>query len=90
MGLFPLPDEMGMGVAIIVLDRSLDAGGHDTFMQYEMTQNIWSTLTNIHQALVGALTSDTSGSSERHRMWISSVTSHSFWSIHELISQTSR
>jgi hypothetical protein len=78
MGPFPLRDDTGMGSAVVVLDCSLDPGKHDTFIQFDTTRKTRPTLMNIHQASVGRLT-DTIGSYERIRLWISSVTSHSFW-----------
>jgi hypothetical protein len=35
MGPFPLNDSLGMGVAAVVLDRSLDQGKHEDHVQFE-------------------------------------------------------
>jgi hypothetical protein len=78
LGPFPLEDQCGMAVACALLDRSLDQGIHDTFVQYETFRKTRSALTNVSQVAVGGL-GDSIGAYERNRMWISDVSTHSFW-----------
>jgi hypothetical protein len=75
---FPLEDQCGMAVACALLDRSLDPGIHDTFVQYETFRKTRSAITNVAQVAVGGL-GDSIGAYERNIMWISDVSTHSFW-----------
>jgi hypothetical protein len=47
MGPFPLKDSLGMSVPIAVLDRSLDPGKYDDFVQWETFRRSRSYVTNI-------------------------------------------
>lgn len=78
MGPFPLEDVVGMAVAVAVLDRSLDAGLHEEFVQWDTFRSMRSAVTNVTQAGVHGL-QDVVGAYERNRMWISGVPTHSFW-----------
>jgi hypothetical protein len=78
MGLFPLEDSMGMMVAASILDRSLDPGLTEEFVQWETFRGTRSFVTNATQAGVTGL-SEVVGAYERNRMWISGVVTHSFW-----------
>jgi hypothetical protein len=78
MGPFPLKDSLGMSVAIAVLDRSLDPGNYDDFVQWETFRRSRSVVTNISQAGVFGL-GELVGAFERRKMWISQVVTHTFW-----------
>jgi hypothetical protein len=78
MGPFPLKDEGGMATAIAVLDRSLEPGKHDVYVQWETFRKVRSAATNIIQAGSGGLTNSV-GAYERDRVWISSAATQSFW-----------
>jgi hypothetical protein len=78
MGPFPLEDTMGMMAAAAILDRSLDPGFHEEYVQWDTFRGARLFLTNATQAGVSGL-SDSVGSYERNRMWISGVVTHSFW-----------
>jgi hypothetical protein len=78
MGPFPLSDDFGMKVAMIVLDRSLDPGKYAEYVQWETFRRARSMVTNISQAGASGLT-DVIGAYERNRTWISRVPTHSFW-----------
>lgn len=78
LGPFPLKDTMGMQSAIAVLDKSLDKGKYEAFVQWETFRKTRSALTNLHQACVDGL-SDTMMSYEVKKLWISNVSTHSFW-----------
>ena len=78
MGPFPLEDTSGMKAALAVLDRSLNAGIHAEFVQWDTFRKARSVITNISQAGVGGL-GDAVGAYEKGRMWISKVSTHSFW-----------
>jgi hypothetical protein len=78
MGPFPLEDTSGMKAALAVLDRSLDKGKHAEFVQWDTFRKARSVVTNISQAGVSGL-DDSVGAYERGRMWISKVSTHSFW-----------
>ena len=78
MGPFPLEDVHGMAVACAILDRSLDKGSHEEFVQFDTFRRPRSALTNIIQAGVGGLT-DSIGAYERNKLWISAAPTHSFW-----------
>ena len=78
MGPFPLADIHGMAVACAILDRSLDKGVHEEFVQFDTFRRPRSALANITQAGVGGL-GDAVGAYERNKVWISSSPTHSFW-----------
>lgn len=78
MGPYPLEDTFGMKAAICVLDRSLDQGHYERFVQFETFRKTRSAITNITQAGAGGL-SDVVGAYEQERVWISHVPTHSFW-----------
>ena len=78
MGPFPLSDSMGMMVAASILDRSLDPGITEKYVQWDTFRGARSFVTNATQAGVGGLSS-TVGAYEKNRMWISDVVTHSFW-----------
>lgn len=78
MGPFPLDDVFGMKGAIMILDRSLDPGIHEEFVQWDTFRTARSAITNISQAGVDGLR-DVVGAYERNRTWISKVPTHSFW-----------
>jgi hypothetical protein len=78
MGPFPLEDSSGMKVAVAVLDRSLDKGIHAEFVQWDTFRKTRLVVINISQAGVSGL-GDAVGAYERKRMWISKVSTHSFW-----------
>ncbi len=59
MGPFPVEDNMGMGIAIVMLQRSLDKGIHDKTIQFETVRKFRSAASNIFHASVegqGAMT----------------------------------
>jgi hypothetical protein len=78
MGPFPLEDSLGMRIAVAVLDRSLDPGTYDDFVQWETFRRTRSAVTNIAQAGAFGLGASV-GAYERRKMWISEVVTHSFW-----------
>jgi hypothetical protein len=78
MGPFPLCDSMGMMSATAVLDRSLDRGRTEHFVQWATFRGTRSFITNATQAGVSGL-SDSVGGYEKSKMWISGVVTHSFW-----------
>jgi hypothetical protein len=78
MGPYPLEDSFGMSAAIAVLDRSLDPGIHEEFVQWDTFRRVRSTVTNINQAGVGGM-NDVVGAYERERVWISGSPTHHFW-----------
>jgi hypothetical protein len=78
MGPFPLEDTSGMKVAVAVLDRSLDKGKYAAQVQWDTFRKARSVVTNISQAGVAGL-GDAVGAYEKKRMWISKVSTHSFW-----------
>ena len=55
MGPFPLSDTMGMMVAAAILDRSLDPGKMEEFVQWGAFRGMWSFITNVTQADVAGL-----------------------------------
>ncbi len=52
MGPFPVVDSMGMGVAVVMLKRSLDKGKHDRSIQFETVRQFRSAASNIYHASV--------------------------------------
>jgi hypothetical protein len=78
MGPFPLEDKSGMRIAIGVLERSLDPGAHEEFVQWATFRKSRSVITNISQAGVNGL-GDAVGAYEQKKMWISNVPTHQFW-----------
>jgi hypothetical protein len=78
MGPFPLNDDFGMKAALVVLDRSLDAGRYSDYIQWETFLEARSAITNISQAGASGL-GDLVGAYERNRCWISKVPTHTFW-----------
>ncbi len=52
MGPFPVVDSMGMGVAVVMLQRSLDKGKHDRNIQFETVRKFRSAASNIYHASV--------------------------------------
>jgi hypothetical protein len=52
MGPFPLKDKHGMGLAVCVLMRSLDAGKNEATLQFSTTQKMKSAFSNIWKASV--------------------------------------
>lgn len=78
LGPFPLTDTMGMKAAIAVLDKSLDKGKYEDFVQWETFRKTRSALTNLHQASVNGLM-DSMMSYEVKKVWISNVPTHCFW-----------
>ena len=78
MGPFPLEDIHGMAIACAVLDRSLDKGLYEEFVQFDTFRKSKSALTNIAQSGVGGL-KESVGAYERNKLWISDSPTHSFW-----------
>lgn len=78
MGPFPLEDTSGMRVAVGVLERSLDPGSHEEFVQWATFRKSRSVITNISQAGVNGL-GDAVGAYEQKKLWISNVPTHQFW-----------
>lgn len=78
IGPYPLGDELGMSVAIAVLDRSLDKGMYEDHVQWETFRKTMSAVTNMSQAGLKGL-EESVGAYERNRMWISNSPSHKFW-----------
>lgn len=64
--------------AIAVLDKSLDKGKYEEFVQWETFRKMRSAVTNFHQASAKGL-EDVIGSYERKNLWISKVPTHTFW-----------
>jgi hypothetical protein len=59
MGPFPMQDNMGMGIAIVLLQRSLDKGKHNKTIQLETLRKFRAAASNIFHASVegqGAMT----------------------------------
>eukprot|EP00978_Attheya_sp_CCMP212_P047499 scaffold421453_cov67-Attheya_sp.AAC.1 len=56
MGHFPLSDDAGMRIAIGILNRSLDPGSHEEYVQWTTFRKTRSVITNVAQAGVGGLT----------------------------------
>ena len=81
MGPFPLEDTMGMRCAAATLDRSLDPGITEEFVQWETFHGARSFVTNATQAGVFGL-SETVAAYGKGRLWISGVPTHSFWFTH--------
>ena len=78
MGPFPLEDTMGMLSAAAILDRSLDRGVTERYVQWDTFRGARSLVTNATQAGISGL-GDSVGAYEKNRMWISGVVTHSFW-----------
>ena len=78
MGPFPLADTMGMMCAASILDRSLDPGLTEEFVQWATFRGGRSFITNATQAGVSGL-SEVVGGYEKNRVWISKSVTHSFW-----------
>ena len=78
MGPFPVEDTMGMMCAAAILDRSLDPGSTEEFVQWDTFRGARSFVTNATQAGVSGL-SDVVGGYEKKRVWISGVVTHTFW-----------
>jgi hypothetical protein len=69
---------MGMMAAAVILDRSLDPGKTEEFVQWGTFRGTRSFVTNAMQAGVSGL-SEMIGAYEKNRMWISGSVTHSFW-----------
>jgi hypothetical protein len=78
MGPWPLEDNLGMKVAIVLLDWSLDKGVYEETVQWDTFRCSMSSMTNISQAGVGGL-KESVGAYERNRMFILDVVTHKFW-----------
>jgi hypothetical protein len=78
MGPFPLQDTMGMMCAAGVLDRSMDRGRTEQYVQWDTFRGARFFVTNATQAGVSGL-SDSVGGYEKSKMWIWGVVTHSFW-----------
>jgi hypothetical protein len=78
MGSFPLSDDFGMRAALLVLDRSLDAGRYSDYVQWETFRKARLAVMNVTQAGVGGL-GDVIGAYEKNRCWISKVPTHTMW-----------
>ena len=78
MGPFPLQDTMGMMCAASILDRSLDPGLTEDFVQWATFRGGRSFIPNATQAGVAGL-SEVVGGYEKNRVWISKSVTHSFW-----------
>jgi hypothetical protein len=51
-GPFPVIDNMGMGVAVVMLQRSLNKGGYNPTLQHETVQKFRAATSNIYHSLV--------------------------------------
>ena len=78
MGPFPLSDTLGMQAAIAVLDKSLDKGKYEAFVQWETFRKMRSAITNLHQARVDGM-GDVVMSYEKEKLWVSTVQTHTFY-----------
>lgn len=56
MGPHPLEDEWGMGIALVVLRKSLDKGKHAEFVQYDTARRMRSAYSNVWGASIHAMT----------------------------------
>ena len=56
MGPFPLEDTQGMGIAVCMLERSLDKGRYRTTLQFETVRKLRSAFSNIWHASRQTLT----------------------------------
>ena len=61
-----------------ILERSMDPGKHEEFVQFSTFKKARSALTNFSQACVGGLDARI-GSYEKNKLWISNVPTHSFF-----------
>jgi hypothetical protein len=78
MGPFPLRDDFGIKGALALLDRPLDPGVYEEFVQWDTFRRSRSVVTSILQAGVTGL-SDVIGAYKRNRVRISDVATHSLW-----------
>ena len=56
MGPFPLEDTQGMGIAVCMLERSLDKGRYRNTLQFETVRKLRSAFSNIWHASRQTLT----------------------------------
>ena len=78
MGPHPLRDDFGMGAVLAILDRSLDKGKYEKYVQWATFRKTRSSLTNMWQASADGLT-DRVGANEKRKTWISSCPTHQFF-----------
>ena len=79
MGPFPLTDECGIIGPMAMLDSLLDPGWYADHVQHWLFWNVWSTITNIIQAGVGGWLEDSTGASQRNKIWTTKAATHKFW-----------
>lgn len=95
MGPWALEDTVGMGVAVLLLKRSLDPGRNDKYVQYDTVRKLRSAATNLYQAGVNGL-KDRVASFEKQKLWISEAPTQSYWftrfmgGFHKRVGQTKR
>ncbi len=78
VGPYPLEDTFGMGAAIAVLDKSMDPGRYEVYVQWATFRKMRSSLTNVGQAGCGGL-GDAIGASDKNRTWVTGVDTHKFF-----------
>lgn len=77
-GPFGSTDEFGMGLAVALLQRSLDPGRNDDYVQYDTTRKLRSAFSNLWQASVH--TNQASVMAEgRNMLRVTTCPSNSFW-----------
>ena len=52
MGPFPLEDTLGMGPAVVLLQKLLDKGKYMEMVQFSTTRKMWSAFSNVYHASV--------------------------------------
>jgi len=52
MGPFPVEDTLGMGPAVVLIQRSLDKGKYTETVQFSTTRKMWSAFSNVYHASV--------------------------------------
>ena len=78
MGPFPLSDQQGMGQACVILQRSLDPGKNETFIQFGTVRKMRSMFSNLWQASAVGL-QDAVMAQEMRKTYVTSSPTYLAW-----------
>ena len=78
MGPFPLEDTQGMGIAVCMLERSLDKGRYRTTLQFETVRKLRSAFSNIWHASRQTLTTSVMAR-DLKKTYVTSCPTYGLW-----------
>lgn len=82
LGPFPVGDQLGYGVAVAMLLKSLEPGRYDDYQQFETIRKLRSGYHNVYMSSVAGAASLRSVSGEKAKQFLNVCPTHSSWFEH--------